>query len=79
MTHHSDPPEVTFHHAPGGDETVKRIIKTTIFLADMELFAAVNEVYGTYFSEAYPARETVAEKGLPKGVNVEISVTAFKK
>ena len=56
----------------------EHIIKTTIFLADMELFAAVNEVYGSYFSGAYPARETVAVKGLPKGVNVEISVTAFK-
>lgn len=54
------------------------IIKTTIFLSDMELFTAVNEVYGSYFSGAYPARETVAVKGLPKGVNVEISVTAFK-
>jgi 2-iminobutanoate/2-iminopropanoate deaminase len=56
----------------------ENIVKTTIFLADMELFAAVNEVYGSYFSGAYPARETVAVKGLPKGVNVEISVTAFK-
>ena len=54
------------------------IIKTTIFLSDMALFAAVNEVYGAYFSGNYPARETVAVKGLPKGVNVEISVTAFK-
>lgn len=59
--------------------TFEHIVKTTIFLSDMELFAAVNEVYGTYFSGAYPARETVAVKGLPKGVNVEISVTAFKK
>lgn len=58
--------------------TFEHIVKTTIFLADMELFAAVNEVYGTYFSETYPARETVAVKGLPKGVNVEISVTAFR-
>lgn len=56
----------------------EHVIKTTIFLADMELFVAVNEVYGSYFSGAYPARETVAVKGLPKGVNVEISVTAFR-
>lgn len=54
------------------------VVKTTIFLADMELFAAVNEVYGTYFESNFPARETVAVKGLPKGVNVEISMTAFK-
>jgi 2-iminobutanoate/2-iminopropanoate deaminase len=54
------------------------IIKTTIFLSDMSLFAQVNEVYGAYFSSAFPARETVAVKGLPKGVNVEISITAYK-
>lgn len=52
------------------------IVKTTIFLSDMSLFAAVNEVYGSYFSGNYPARETVAVKGLPKNVNVEISVIA---
>lgn len=56
----------------------EHVIKTTIFLHDMELFTAVNEVYGSYFNGNYPARETVAVKGLPKGVNVEISVTAFK-
>lgn len=58
--------------------TFDQVVKTTIFLADMEMFAAVNEVYGSYFSGTYPARETVAVKGLPKGVNVEISVTAFQ-
>ncbi len=54
------------------------IIKTTIFLADMSLFAEVNDIYGSYFEKDFPARETVAVKGLPKGVNVEISATAFK-
>lgn len=54
------------------------IVKTTIFLSDMALFASVNEVYGTYFSGDFPARETVAVKALPKGVNVEISVTAAR-
>jgi len=54
------------------------VVKTTIFLSDMDLFAAVNEVYGSYFDKDFPARETVAVKGLPKGVNVEISMTAFK-
>lgn len=53
------------------------VVKTTIFLSDMSLFAAVNEVYGSYFSANFPARETVAVKGLPKNVNVEISMTAF--
>ena len=52
------------------------VVKTTIFLKDMALFAAVNEVYGSYFSADYPARETVAVKGLPKDVNVEISMVA---
>jgi 2-iminobutanoate/2-iminopropanoate deaminase len=52
------------------------IVKTTIFLSDMGLFAAVNEVYGSFFSSSYPARETVAVKGLPKNVNVEISMIA---
>ena len=56
--------------------TFGHIVKTTIFLSDMALFAQVNEVYGTYFSGDYPARETVAVKGLPRGVNVEISMTA---
>lgn len=54
------------------------ILKTTIFLSDMSLFAEVNEVYGSYFETDFPARETVAVKGLPKGVNVEISVVAYK-
>ena len=54
------------------------VIKTTIFLMDMQNFAQVNEVYGTYFTDNFPARETVQVAGLPKGVNVEISVTAIK-
>ena len=54
------------------------VLKTTIFLSDMSLFAAVNEVYGSYFSADFPARETVAVKGLPKNVNVEISMIASK-
>jgi len=53
------------------------IVKTSIFLTDMQNFAQVNEVYGTYFSDNFPARETVQVAGLPKGVNVEISVTAL--
>lgn len=57
--------------------TVDNIVKTTIFLSDMSLFAAVNEVYGSYFTKDAPARETVAVKGLPKNVNVEISVTVY--
>jgi 2-iminobutanoate/2-iminopropanoate deaminase len=54
------------------------IIKTSIFLKDMQNFAQVNEVYGAYFTDQFPARETVQVAGLPKNVNVEITVTAFK-
>ena len=54
----------------------EHVIKTTIFLKDMNLFAPVNEMYGKYFETDFPARETVAVKGLPKDVNVEISMIA---
>ena len=54
------------------------VIKTTIFLSDMSLFATVNEIYAGYFTGDYPARETVAVKGLPKNVNVEISMIASR-
>ena len=56
--------------------TFEHVVKTTILLSDMSLFATVNEVYGSYFTGDYPARETFAVKGLPKGVNIEISMTA---
>jgi 2-iminobutanoate/2-iminopropanoate deaminase len=52
------------------------VIKTTIFLKDMSLFVSVNEVYGRFFESGFPARETVAVKGLPKDANVEISMVA---
>jgi len=59
--------------------TFNDVVKTTIFLSDMELFSQVNEVYGKYFEADFPARETVAVKGLPKNANVEISMIASKK
>lgn len=52
------------------------VVKTSIFLSDMQLFAQVNEVYASYFTSDFPARETVAVKTLPRNVNVEISITA---
>jgi 2-iminobutanoate/2-iminopropanoate deaminase len=52
------------------------VVKTSIFLSDMQLFAQVNEVYASYFTANFPARETVAVKTLPRNVNVEISITA---
>lgn len=54
------------------------IVKSTIFLADMGDFAAVNEVYGSYVGEDAPARSTVAAAGLPKGVSVEIETIAAR-
>lgn len=54
------------------------VIKSSIFLMDMGQFAQVNEVYAGYFTVDPPARETVQVAGLPKGVNVEISVVAGK-
>lgn len=54
------------------------VVKTSIFLSDMVFFQRVNQVYATYFSENFPARETVQVAGLPLKVNVEISVIAVK-
>lgn len=53
------------------------IVKTGIFLKDMNQFAQVNTIYGSYFSRDFPARETVQVSRLPKDVNVEISVIAM--
>ncbi|AHI05820.1 putative translation initiation inhibitor [Bdellovibrio bacteriovorus W] len=57
---------------------LSNIVKTTIFLTSMNDFAAVNEAYGKFFTEAPPARSTVAVAGLPRGVNVEIEVIAHR-
>ncbi|MAQ47394.1 MAG: reactive intermediate/imine deaminase [Flavobacteriales bacterium] len=59
--------------------SMNEIIKCTIFLSDMNLFEKVNKVYEKYFNIPYPARETVQVSGLPKNVNVEISVIAMCK
>ena len=57
--------------------TFENVLKSTIFISDMNNFGAINEVYATYFNEATaPARETVEVANLPKYVNVEISVIA---
>ncbi len=61
-----------------GEMDFSNVVKSTIFLTDMQLFTRVNEIYGKYFTGHYPARETVAVKGLPKNVNVEISMIACK-
>ncbi len=56
----------------------EHLVKVTIFLSDMAVYGAVNEVYGSYFGDVPPAREAVAVKGLPRGVNVEISGIAYR-
>ena len=53
-----------------------QVVKTTIFLKDMNQFTAVNQVYGSYFTTDFPARETVQVSRLPRDVNVEISMIA---
>ncbi|MFB1027800.1 MAG: Rid family detoxifying hydrolase [Flavobacteriaceae bacterium] len=59
--------------------TFENVIKSSIFISDMNTFTAINSVYGTYFEEATaPARETVEVANLPKFVNVEISMIAVK-
>jgi 2-iminobutanoate/2-iminopropanoate deaminase len=55
------------------------VVKTTIYITDMNNFAKVNEIYGKYFKENPPARETVQVARLPKNAAIEISMTAFKK
>ncbi len=57
--------------------TYAHIVKSTIFVKDLNNFSAINEVYGQFFPTNPPARETVEVARLPKDVNVEISVTAF--
>lgn len=54
------------------------VVKTTIFITDMNRFSEINEIYGKYFSGDFPARETVQVSALPKLVNVEISMIAVK-
>ena len=59
--------------------TLSDVVKTTVFLADMNDFADMNGVYAEFFSEPYPARSAVAVKTLPKGASVEIEVVAEVK
>lgn len=61
-----------------GGSAFEKVVKTTIFLIDMNDFAAVNEVYGAHFGPQPPARSTVAVSGLPKGARVEIEVIATR-
>lgn len=54
------------------------VVKSTIYVTDMSVYGKVNEIYGSYLSEPYPAREVVSVKELPLGAKVEISMVAVK-
>jgi 2-iminobutanoate/2-iminopropanoate deaminase len=56
-----------------------QVVKTTIFLADLKDFSAVNEVYGTHFPGSPPARSTVQVAALPKGARIEIEMIALRR
>ncbi len=58
--------------------TLADVVRTTVFLADMNDFAAMNEVYRTYFSEPYPARSTVQAARLPRDARIEIDAVAYR-
>lgn len=58
--------------------TFAHVVKTTIFLTDMDDFGEVNSVYASYLKEPYPARETICVKALPLGAEIEISMIAAK-
>ncbi|MEM7013406.1 MAG: RidA family protein [Verrucomicrobiota bacterium] len=60
--------------AAGSD--LSQVVKVTIYLTDMQQFATVNEIYGSYFSEPFPARACVEVSALPKGVEVEMDAIA---
>jgi 2-iminobutanoate/2-iminopropanoate deaminase len=61
------------------DMDFTHVVKSTIYLTDLKNFSEMNETYGSYFKDNYPARETVQVSALPKGANVEISVIAVKE
>lgn len=58
--------------------SLSNVVKTTVYLADMGDFAAMNEIYAEFFSQPYPARSAVAVKALPKGALVEVEVIAAR-
>lgn len=58
--------------------TLANVVKTTVFLADMGDFAAMNEIYAQFFTQPFPARSAIAVKALPKGALVEIEVVAAR-
>lgn len=68
---------ITLLEEAGSD--AKSVVKTTVFIKDMNDFAAVNEVYATFFTDSFPARSCVEVARLPKDVLIEIEAVALKK
>lgn len=66
------------HVLEAAGSSLQKVVKTTIFLADMDDFAKVNAIYGSFFKEHKPARSTVCVKSLPKNAQVEIEAIAVK-
>ena len=62
----------------GAGSSMQQVVKTTVFLVDMQDFTAMNEIYARHFGDHKPARSTVAVSGLPRGVRVEIEVIATR-
>lgn len=61
------------------DLGLEHVVKTTVFLTDLEDFAEVNRIYGRFFREPYPARSTVQVAALPRGARVEIELVAYRE
>jgi len=62
----------------GAGMSFRDVVKTTVYLSNMDDFPLVNDIYAKHFTEPYPARSTVAAAGLPKGARVEIDVVAHR-
>ncbi|HUV42966.1 MAG TPA: Rid family detoxifying hydrolase [Patescibacteria group bacterium] len=60
------------------DVSFSNVVKSTVYVTDMSVYGKINEIYGSYFSTPYPAREVVCVKELPLGAKVEISMIAIK-
>ena len=73
-----DPPHLGEHegHPRGGGLSLDKVVKCNVYLSDINDFAAMNEVYATYFTAPYPARTTIQAGALPGGITVEIECIA---
>jgi 2-iminobutanoate/2-iminopropanoate deaminase len=58
--------------------SLEKVVKSTVYITDMSLYSKISDVYATYFSEPFPAREMICVEELPLGAKVEISMVATK-